>query len=208
MKPECLAAQKAAADYQARYPNHCTTCQGWGGHNCPGDFVPYGSTSAQLPGSFEACPDCEEVNKCPRCGTLRVWHDEGNPAEVAENKKSGRKTESRLGYGLRCFGMWLTFRRMRRVRRIIYTDGWHEPCPKCGYVCLCCGLAGADEGKPEMECWCGFAEQLAEEEKFAAEMGKEPQLCPHGKQYHECNTCLEASDRAYDAARERRYLGR
>jgi hypothetical protein len=55
-------------------------------------------------------------------------------------------------------------------------------------------------------------EQMAADEEAArqyeAEMANQPQLCPHGREFHECNSCLEASDRAYDAMRERQAFGR
>jgi len=63
-----------------------------------------------------------------------------------------------------------------------------------------------------------YVEELAEEERLAREFWaeearlqaerKEQELCPHGKQIHECNDCMIASDHAYDAARERRVFGR
>lgn len=54
--------------FSSLHPNHCRTCHGWGGQTFPGDWVPYGSTSTQLPSSFEPCPDCLEEYKCPWCG--------------------------------------------------------------------------------------------------------------------------------------------
>lgn len=55
-------------------------------------------------------------------------------------------------------------------------------------------------------------EQMAKEEQMWAEMEADRQeqesLCPHGKQFHECNACLIASDLAYDAQRENRTFGR
>jgi len=208
--PDCLAAQKAAAEYRARFPKYCKSCQGWGGYIIPGVWRTWNGDGT--PDEYTVCPDCEGQDLCPRCGAKRVFHEEGNPAEIRQNKELLARTETRWHYFW--YKVWrkLTLRRVMRLRYVPvisdYTSGYHENCPECGYVCSACGMDNASDGCTEVECWCGFAEQLAEEEKFAAEMGKEPQLCPHGKQYHECNTCLEASDRAYDAARERRYLGR
>jgi hypothetical protein len=60
----------------------------------------------------------------------------------------------------------------------------------------------------------GIYESMQYEEIDAAEEALEcmqdepPQLCPHGKQFHECNPCMVASDLAYDAARENRHFGR
>lgn len=42
-------------------------------------------------------------------------------------------------------------------------------------------------------------------EKWLDEHPPEPQLCPHNKEWHECNACMDASDLAYDAARENRF---
>lgn len=76
---ECLDAQRKQKEWDAKYPEACTKCYGTGFITVPGDWVPYGSTSAQLPSTDEPCV-CEEKNLCPRCGAERVWHDEGNPA--------------------------------------------------------------------------------------------------------------------------------
>jgi len=75
---QCLANTKAEDEWRAKWPNHCKTCGAWGVQVTPGCSVPYGSTSAQLPDDVDPCPDCEEKNLCPRCGTERVWHDDDN----------------------------------------------------------------------------------------------------------------------------------
>lgn len=54
---------------------------------------------------------------------------------------------------------------------------------------------------------------MEEEKKYQEEMDKmqaekEDLLCPHGRQYHECNDCLRKSDEVYDAMRENRRFGR
>jgi len=78
---QCLRAKAAVDEYDRQWPNYCQHCGGTGLLIVPGDVVPYGSTTARLPASDEPCPACEEKNLCPRCGTLRVWHDEGNPSQ-------------------------------------------------------------------------------------------------------------------------------
>lgn len=58
-----------------------------------------------------------------------------------------------------------------------------------------------------------FCEDMEKAEKEYNEMMDqrkyEPTTCPHGREFHECNACMIASDLAYDAAREaRRHFGR
>ena len=45
----------------------------------PGDYVPYGNTSAQLPSSEDYCPKCAEGGMCPRCESQMEWHELENP---------------------------------------------------------------------------------------------------------------------------------
>ncbi len=54
-------------------------------------------------------------------------------------------------------------------------------------------------------------EMAAAEAEYEREMKANPpeqELCPHGRKFHECNSCMIASDMAYDAAREQRRFGR
>ena len=44
--------------------------------------------------------------------------------------------------------------------------------------------------------------ELEEHTKAIAEANR---LCPHGREWSECNACMVAGDLAYDAARERRF---
>jgi hypothetical protein len=52
----------------------CPTCGGVGIFWCPGDWVPYGSTSARLPDYSDPCPACWELGICPRCGE-KAWNE-------------------------------------------------------------------------------------------------------------------------------------
>jgi len=72
----CLKAQRQVEDYDLLYPNHCRKCHGWGVIVHPGDFVPYGETSAQLPPVSDSCGECVEEAKCPRCLTDIATDDE------------------------------------------------------------------------------------------------------------------------------------
>lgn len=171
---ECLKAQAAFKAWREKYPDRCTHCASTGLIRVPGDSVPYGSTTARLPDSYDICEECEGQNKCPRCGATRIWHDDGNPSDG--------------------------------------DMGFHEACPSCGYICIACNMAGAEkqEMMPEYECYCWEEAAREEEQEMAEEyermMAEKGNLCPHGREYHECNSCLDASDRAYDAARESRFM--
>lgn len=55
--------------FRSLHPNHCIRCNGWGGHLCPGELVPYGSTSARLPDEWDECPSCVGQGLCPWCGS-------------------------------------------------------------------------------------------------------------------------------------------
>lgn len=169
--PQCLESQRRLAEYDAKWPNACKHCAGTGLVHAPGDFVPYGSTSAQLPGCDEPCR-CEEAHQCPRCGAARVWHDDGNP-----NKDHAG-------------------------------EGWHEPCPQCGFKCIACGFEG-DEGRPDHECYCWVEQERREAEEYAkAHENDPPEPCSHGNMPWECPTCLARDDEAYHAQRERQAFGR
>lgn len=96
-------------------------------------------------------------------------------------------------------------------------------CGSCGpaqgnYKCEICGQWSADGGcddpkdcKEKSEAyWAAMAE---EEARFQRELEENPppepsSTCPHGKEYHECNDCMVASDLDYDAMRERQLMGR
>jgi hypothetical protein len=61
--PECaaLAAEQQAghAAWLARWPNHCKTCHGKGGHISWADEDSH---------DFEPCEDCALIGRCSRCG--------------------------------------------------------------------------------------------------------------------------------------------
>ncbi len=59
-----------SSQYQADYPNYCRRCDGWGGRWVSYDPSPRGISLA--PGTmqdFDACPNCLDLGKCPRCMT-------------------------------------------------------------------------------------------------------------------------------------------
>ena len=60
----CKKKQAEVAAYETKWPYHCQSCGGSGLH------------------AFRwaaPCSDCEVQNLCPRCGSERVWHDDGHP---------------------------------------------------------------------------------------------------------------------------------
>ena len=75
-------AEATRAAYAAKWPNHCPTCEGHGGHWYSFDPSPSGiSLAAGTMEDFDACPDCLEKGVCPRCGQ-EVWTADdwdGNP---------------------------------------------------------------------------------------------------------------------------------
>lgn len=93
--------EKQVQDWEEKYPNFCRVCMGVGSLYQPGDWVPYGSTSAQLPGWDESCGECVEQGKCSRCRVQLVnpeeydfenplvcfqcgWHENPNPGDRTE----------------------------------------------------------------------------------------------------------------------------
>lgn len=165
---QCLEAQARLKSYQEKYPHSCTRCSGTGLVYVSGDWVPYGMGSTQLPGGEEPCHKCEEIHLCPRCGTDRVWHEEGNPNDSL--------------------------------------DGYHKTCPVCGFICIACQMPGYEKQEtcPEFECYCWEEEAREEAEEYLRSLTEQSNRCPHGCEWHECNTCMVASDLAYDAKRENR----
>jgi hypothetical protein len=92
-------------------------------------------------------------------------------------------------------------------------------CWSCGpaqgnHKCEICGRwddEGGCENREECDSkaeamYAKMAEDEARWQKELEEMDPPPahELCPHDKEYHECNACMIASDLAYDAAREAR----
>lgn len=67
---EAQAANTAAREaYQKEWPNHCTTCEGWGIFEFSYDPSPAGvSLGSGSMRDAEPCTDCYELGVCPRCG--------------------------------------------------------------------------------------------------------------------------------------------
>jgi hypothetical protein len=69
---ECLHRTQlfteAIAEYQARWPNYCRKCNGWGSKTVYDSIEAWGA-NCSMP-SEEPCPDCLEKDLCPRCGVL------------------------------------------------------------------------------------------------------------------------------------------
>jgi hypothetical protein len=83
-KDEAQAERQRAANmleaqrvWKARWPNHCTGCQGWGG------FVFYQShgpgPSEQM---FDVCERTEDTARCHRCGELGLTEDGEGPCAL------------------------------------------------------------------------------------------------------------------------------
>ena len=62
-----LAFQKAVAEYNEKWPNHCKKCGGHSGRSYPATY--------NDPGDFEECSDCICQGRCPRCGDDRYYSD-------------------------------------------------------------------------------------------------------------------------------------
>ncbi len=63
--------QKALAEWQAKWPNACKKCGGWGGHTYKYDPSPAGvSLSPGCMTDFDPCeaPGCISEGNCARCG--------------------------------------------------------------------------------------------------------------------------------------------
>ncbi len=58
-------------NYAKEWPNHCTDCEGWGGHSSSYDPSPAGvSLGGGSYQEFDPCETCYCKGKCPRCGAL------------------------------------------------------------------------------------------------------------------------------------------
>jgi hypothetical protein len=69
---DCIKAraryEKDLAEFNARHPNHCQKCGGWGGHYGLYDPSPAGvSLGSGYMVDFDPC-ECVNNSICPRCG--------------------------------------------------------------------------------------------------------------------------------------------
>ena len=69
----CIDSQTAISAkrfaYAQRWPNHCTDCEGWGGHSSSYDPSPAGvSLGGGSFTEFDPCETCYCKGNCPRCG--------------------------------------------------------------------------------------------------------------------------------------------
>lgn len=72
-------AEVARGLYRARWPNHCRSCNGWGGRVTEYDPSPPGVSLG--PGTmmdFDPCPDCYAHFTCPRCTLREAWPDDSD----------------------------------------------------------------------------------------------------------------------------------
>lgn len=77
---ECIARQaeleKRQAEYRAKWPNFCETCNAEGGIGYDYDPSPAGlSLGSGHMTDYDPCPDCVEKGICPRYGK-EVWTEE------------------------------------------------------------------------------------------------------------------------------------
>ncbi len=85
----CMKRQLELAAYTLKWPNYCRICDGTGIVTSPGDWVPYGMGSAQLPDDAEPCSCAQDDGKCPRCNTPIIWHDDPDEAHIARGHRDG-----------------------------------------------------------------------------------------------------------------------
>ena len=90
-------ARKQTIAYDNQYPNHCHTCNGYGGFWSRYDPSPSGvSLSSGSMEEFDVCPDCVKKGKCPRCGQVLVPKENGDIPDTCShcqfdfNKPIGR----------------------------------------------------------------------------------------------------------------------
>jgi hypothetical protein len=62
--------------YTQLFPNHCKTCEGWGGKSGREFRGMYGM-SAAYEDTFDTCSACANQLMCPRCGIENALNEDG-----------------------------------------------------------------------------------------------------------------------------------
>jgi len=99
--------------------------------------------------------------------------------------------------------------------RMVYADGPCPncrsqkcsclPCPKCGVQTPAVWMRKSPRGWKAVMCVaCEYEADMAAAEEYLASTADRRSLCPHGRDWAECDPCMVAGDLAYDAAREGR----